>query len=95
MSIPWSCHYHGNAIAMAMSLAWPLHETSDRAILEALKERERNELMGIGDQCEYMQNISWPGRKLKKVIRLKNFLSTQRRGRSSGFGAQELLRDQQ
>ena len=35
-------------------------------MLKALKEREKNELMGIGDQSEYMQNVSWPGTKLKK-----------------------------
>ncbi len=27
--------------------------------------------MGIGDQCEYMQNISWLGKKLKKEYGLE------------------------
>ena len=40
-------------------------------MLEALKQRERNELMGIGDQCEYMQNVSWPAKKLKRGYKIE------------------------
>ena len=35
------------------------------SMLQALKERERDELMGVGDQCEYMNEVNWPDKSLK------------------------------
>ncbi len=29
-------------------------------MLDALKEREREEVMGIGDQLEYLNAVNWP-----------------------------------
>ena len=34
-------------------------------MLQALKERERDELMGVGDQCKYMNEVNWPDKSLK------------------------------
>ena len=36
--------------------------------------------MGVGDQCEYMQNISWPGRKLKKGYSLEKLFEYPEEG---------------
>jgi len=42
------------------------------AMIEAYKERERNEEEGVGDQCEYLQSFNWPSAKrLKKGFRLE------------------------
>jgi len=35
------------------------------SMLQALKDREREELMGVGDQCEYMNEANWPDKGLK------------------------------
>ena len=34
------------------------------SMLQALKDREREELMGVGDQCEYMNEVNWPDKGL-------------------------------
>ena len=36
-----------------------------KAMLESLKEREKEELLGIGDQSEYMNAVNWPEKILK------------------------------
>ena len=48
-------------------------------MLDTLKECEREEFMGIGDQSKYMNEINWLRKKLKKAMRLKNSLLTKRR----------------
>ena len=48
---------------------------SNKARLEVLKDREREELMGEGDQFEYMNKISWPKTELKKGYKIKKLFS--------------------
>ena len=45
------------------------------SMLDTLKEREREELMGIGDQSEYMNEINWPGKKLKKGYEIEKLFA--------------------
>ena len=41
-------------------------------MIEAYRERERNEEEGVGDQCEYLQSFNWPSdKRLKKGFRLE------------------------
>ena len=41
------------------------------SMLQALKDREREELMGVGDQCEYMNEVNWPNKGLKRGYKLE------------------------
>ena len=42
-----------------------------KAMLESLKEREREELLGIGDQSEYMNAVNWPEKNLKAGYKIE------------------------
>ena len=42
-----------------------------KAMLESLKEREREELLGIGDQSEYMNAVNWPEKNLKAGCKIE------------------------
>ena len=42
-----------------------------KAKLESLKEREREELLGIGDQSEYMITVNWPEVILKADYKIE------------------------
>ena len=41
------------------------------SMLQALKDREREELMGVGDQCEYMNEVNWPDKGLRWGYKLE------------------------
>ena len=42
-----------------------------KAMLESLKEREKEELLGIGDQSEYMNAVNWPEKILKAGYKIE------------------------
>ena len=38
-------------------------------------KREQKEIMGIGDQCEYMNEVNWPGKLLKKGYNIEKLFT--------------------
>ena len=42
-----------------------------KSLLDTLKEQEREEVLGIGDQSEYMNAVNWPKKLLKKVYQIE------------------------
>ena len=47
------------------------------SMLDTLKEREREELMGIGDQSEYMNEINWLGKKFQKGYEIEKIFACE------------------
>jgi len=43
-----------------------------------LKDIEREELMGVGDQCEYMSEVNWPDKGLRRGYELEKLFITPR-----------------
>jgi hypothetical protein len=55
-------------------------ESSNELKLKALREREQEELMGVYDQSEYMNEVNWPGTKLKKGYKIEKLFVYQEEG---------------
>ena len=55
-------------------------ETEDELRLQTLKQREQEELMGVYDQAEYLNEVSWPEKKLKKGYKIEKLFEYPEEG---------------
>ena len=46
-------------------------EHEDELKLKVLREREKQEQMGVYDSAEYLNEVNWPDKKLKKGYKLE------------------------
>mgnify|MGYP006922977555 FL=1 len=55
-------------------------ESEDELRLQTLKQREQEELMGVYDQAEYLNEISWPENKMKKGYKIEKLFEYPEEG---------------
>ena len=66
-------------------------ESSNELKLKVLREREQEELMGVYDQSEYMNEVNWPGTKLKKGYKIEKLFVYQEEGEDKLIWCQGII----
>ena len=55
-------------------------ESEDELKLKTLRQREQEELMGVYDQSEYLNEVNWPETTLKKGYKIEKLFVYQEEG---------------
>ena len=55
-------------------------ELEDELRLQTLKQREQEELMGVYDQAEYLNEVCWPENKLTEGFKIKKLFEYPEEG---------------
>ena len=57
-----------------------------KSMLDALKEQEREEVLGIGDQSEYMNAVNWSEKLLKKGYQIEKLFMYPKKDEENDMG---------